>query len=107
MGGDEFVLVVDPWQRNDIGGRNGSSRAPIELRGVTERLADRVIDAMRRPFRILGVDHVITISIGIAYQAPSLLDGANATRARQVMEEADAAMYRAKHEGKNRVEVFS
>ncbi len=107
VGGDEFVLVVDPWKRNDIGGRTASDRAPIELRGVTERLADRVIDAMRRPFRILGVDHVITISIGIAYQAPSLLDGANASRARQVIEEADAAMYRAKHEGKNRVEVFA
>ena len=107
VGGDEFVLVVDPWSRNDSGGRTGPSRAPIELRSVTERLADRVIDAMRRPFHILGVDHEITISVGIAYQAPSLVDGANATRARQVIEEADAAMYRAKHEGKNRVEVFS
>jgi len=65
-------------------------------------VADRVVEAIRAPFTVDGKDHAITISIGIAYSSS---DGSASMSAADVLAEADAAMYRAKHMGKNRTEV--
>jgi diguanylate cyclase (GGDEF)-like protein/PAS domain S-box-containing protein len=103
VGGDEFVLVVEPWNRADEAGE--SERDLRWGRSLTLRLADRVIDAISKPFTINGVDYEITVSIGVTYRPPG--PGGDATSAAEVIDEADAAMYTAKREGKNRVAVFA
>ena len=108
VGGDEFVLIVEPWNRGR--GPNGMTARP-ESRGLDRRLglqlADRVVRALRAPIRVNGVDHHVTASIGLAYASGDTgVDGDGVT-AGDVVEQADAAMYRAKDFGKNRFEVFA
>jgi len=100
VGGDEFVLIVEPWGRalrhDDISPESDRGR------DLTVKLADRVIRAIQEPFTVHGVTHEISVSIGVSYPC-----GADMARAGDVIEEADAAMYLAKSQGKNRVEVFA
>ena len=49
----------------------------------------------------------MTASVGITYPSTLALDHPGTMTATHVVEEADAAMYWAKQEGKNRVEVFA
>ncbi|HEY8298012.1 MAG TPA: diguanylate cyclase [Candidatus Baltobacteraceae bacterium] len=80
FGGDEFV-VLQPV----INGAADSAD-----------LARKLITAMQTPIAVNGVDHAIHTSIGIA-RYPH--DG---TTAAELMAGADAALYRAKHAGRNR-----
>ena len=82
-GGDEFVLLL-------------SCRGNEQFAGVLER----VRAAMAKPFKIDGTDYFCTCSIG-ATTFPH--DGADGTT---LLSNADAAMYRAKEGGRNRIEVF-
>ncbi|MEW6640915.1 MAG: EAL domain-containing protein [Pseudomonadota bacterium] len=85
LGGDEFAMLqasgADP--RHDAG-----------------RLAQRVLEAMARPFRLEGQELVIGASIGIAC-AP--LDGRDAG---ELLKKADLALYRVKSEGRNGYSFF-
>jgi diguanylate cyclase (GGDEF)-like protein len=86
LGGDEFCVLLQ--------GITGTDAAV--------RIAGRVKETLREPFTIN--DHLIssvTASIGIAVRAPG-----ESKTARQLLREADAAMYLAKKKGKNRYEVF-
>lgn len=112
VGGDEFVIVVEPWHRTDS--RHGAglsvdsgghlpeqrSSAPTD-RGLGLQVAQRVSRALGYPIDVDGVEHVVTVSIGISYAAPGGRSGAD-----DVLHEADVAMYLAKERGKNRFEVF-
>jgi diguanylate cyclase (GGDEF)-like protein len=80
FGGDEFVLLFEELERAE----------------VTEP-ARRIIDAMRRPFRVRGREVVIGVSIGIA---------AGIDSAEDMLRNAYLALYRAKGAGKARFEVF-
>jgi diguanylate cyclase (GGDEF)-like protein len=66
------------------------------------------VERMRRAIEGLRVEHsgnpvgVVTVSAGL-----SILDAGLAKSAADVLDEADRAMYRAKHLGRNRVEVAS
>jgi PAS domain S-box-containing protein len=105
VGGDEFVLVIEPWNR---AGADDSPEADPDADGghsVSLKVANRVIEAIRQPFTIHGEAHAITISIGIAFSSLAALEGPTTKNASDVLAEADAAMYRAKRQGKNRVEV--
>jgi PAS domain S-box-containing protein len=102
VGGDEFVVVIEPWNRAHIDGTPDPDPDSERGRSFSLRVADRVVEAIRAPFAVHGKEHAITISIGIAYSSS---DGSAAMNAADVLAEADAAMYRAKHLGKNRVEV--
>ena len=85
IGGDEFV-VVSPLR----GGR----------RDLT-RLATRIIDRMRQPLPYMGHECRCGVSVGIAYQRGDKVDD------KRLLIDADIALYRAKHRGRNRYEFFT
>ncbi|HEY5155548.1 MAG TPA: GGDEF domain-containing protein [Acidimicrobiales bacterium] len=78
VGGDEFaVLCVDLSDRADA-----------------LAVADRLIEAVRRPIQVDGVSVVVGLSIGVAFRAPGAAAGQG------LVDEADRALYRAKEAGK-------
>jgi diguanylate cyclase (GGDEF)-like protein len=81
LGGDEFVVLL-PDER---------CRA---ARAVAERILESVSST---PFAVGGREHTVTASVGLYVH-----DGTLSTPAR-VLERADAALYRAKHQGRNRL----
>jgi len=107
VGGDEFVLVIEPWNRADGGLQTTDGPDTAFDRNLALRVADRVVQALRAPIAVQGVEHRITASVGITYPLVVAADHPDAMSASDVVREADAAMYWAKEEGKNRVEVFA
>ena len=83
-GGDEFAVLAQ------------------ELRDPSDavRVADRIQERLALPFHVDGHEIVLTASIGIAFS------GSTSTEAQDVLRDAEIAMYRAKHNGKARCEVF-
>ena len=84
LGGDEFAILTDDFDD--------------EHYAVT--LAERLLPALRRPFRIAGTDITSSASIGITfsglgYETPS-----------EMLRDADTAMYKAKVNGKARYALF-
>ncbi|TVR01886.1 MAG: EAL domain-containing protein [Deltaproteobacteria bacterium] len=97
MGGDEFVVLVE-----DLPESEAAAAHRLEL------LSERLLDALRSgfavdagsPLRTSAAAHLpMAASIGIA-----LFDGQ--AEAGTVLQQADVAMYRAKHDGRNRAQVF-
>jgi len=85
IGGDEFVILSK---------FEGSSRK-------LSHLAERIIKELRKPVSFEGHDCRFGASIGIACETGPDID------ARQLLLNADIALYRAKHSGRNRHEFFS
>jgi diguanylate cyclase len=85
LGGDEFVLIVNP------GGEQDSA----------QHVAQRIIDAMRAPVRVAGVEVHTSPSIGIAVYPR------DATNIEVLLAHADAAMYCAKQRGRNNFQCFT
>ena len=102
VGGDEFVLLVEPWDRPIADETSGE---PDGDRDLALQLADRIASALRQPVVIDGVQHVVTASIGITYTSDQSLRPDGSATADQVLADADAAMYHAKSLGKDRTEV--
>ena len=83
-GGEEFVVVMPGASMTDA--RNAAER----LRASVEAM----------PFQAApGVMHTITVSIGVAFTEK------RDTTPEQILQAADQAMYRAKRDGRNRVEI--
>ena len=112
VGGDEFVIVLEPARRATplemVPGRRARDKHNGHVPGpgdgqdagqVATLLAERVRTELARPFSYKGREHVISVSVGMTFAQPGSL-------AEDLLRDADTAMYRAKHEGKNRVEVF-
>lgn len=80
MGGDEFTLLLS------------------DVRGLedVERIARMILKAICNPFRLDGAECAVGISIGIAVFP---LDGLDAD---PLLSTADAALYQAKRDGRNR-----
>jgi len=85
IGGDEFMVML----------------SGPEAGRTAERLAERIVDQMRQPFNISGHDLFSTASIGIS-RYPD--DGSEIG---ELVKKADTAMYRAKQQGRNRLETYS
>ena len=83
-GGDEFAVLAE------------------ELRNPSDaiRVAERIQQKLSLPFDVDGQEIVITASIGIAFSNNP------AAHAEDVLRDSEIAMYRAKHTGKARCEVF-
>ncbi len=84
-GGDEFTLLLPR----------------LESAEELARLGQKILDAFVLPFQIDDREFYITASLGIAV-AP--YDGEEAT---SLLQNADAAMYRAKQQGRNNYQLYS
>ncbi len=83
FGGDEFVILIEGHRIADL----------------AHRIALRALAAFGDPFVVEGQPFSVFGSIGLALRN----DGESAET---LLEHADAALYRAKHHGRNRVVVF-
>ncbi len=102
VGGDEFVLILEPWSRHDGDSQDGAEApGPTDVRALTVRVAKRIVNALRAPYEVAGAIHEISVSIGITYPTTTASDRS----AHSVMQTADAAMYDAKRKGKNQFAV--
>jgi diguanylate cyclase (GGDEF)-like protein/PAS domain S-box-containing protein len=84
LGGDEFTILVED----------------IASVGEVVRIAGRIADTLRPPFALEEQEVFPTVSTGIALSNSAYEQPADLLR------HADLAMYRAKHRGKARYEVF-
>lgn len=96
VGGDEFVIIVEPLNYD-----NDSGPMPTP-RQLGEQVAKRIVAALGRPVDIDGTKHTVTVSVGLAFAGG---DGETEVTAENVLRDADAAMYRAKSRGKDCYEV--
>lgn len=84
FGGDEFAILVDP----------------LAGAAESEALAARILQALGKPLVIGGRELFPSASIGIALWQPRYRLG------EELLRDADAAMYRAKAEGRDRCALF-
>jgi diguanylate cyclase (GGDEF)-like protein/PAS domain S-box-containing protein len=84
LGGDEFTILVED----------------IASAGEAVQIAERIADILRPPFALEEQEVFATFSTGIALNSTAQEQPADLLRY------ADLAMYRAKHRGKARYEVF-
>lgn len=84
LGGDEFALLFDELDEADQAGR----------------VAQRVLDALVSPLPLPGREVTIGASVGVS------LTNKTGAKADRLVADADAAMYRAKREGKGCYRVF-
>ena len=104
VGGDEFVIVLEPWTRLSNAKLDAEERSGWGAdRAVALQLAERVAEALRPPVSVNGIEYTVTASVGVTYA--SLIARPKLT-AEDLLHEADAAMYGAKDAGKDRVQLF-
>jgi diguanylate cyclase (GGDEF)-like protein/PAS domain S-box-containing protein len=84
LGGDEFTVLVED----------------IANVGEVVQIAERIAEILQPPFTLEEQEVFTTVSIGIAFNNSAQAQPADLLR------HADLAMYRAKHRGKARYEVF-
>lgn len=89
LGGDEFVIIL-----NDL------HPDPARAATQTEAVGRKLIDLLRKPFRLAGQKRHITPSIGA-----TLFSGRN-LGVEEVLKQADLAMYRAKNAGRNTIRFY-
>jgi len=85
LGGDEFVILVE--QR-------------VEGKRIA-LLAERLLQAMREPFDTVNGRYYLGVSVGVALYPHDGISGSDLLRS------ADAAMYRAKQNGRNRAQFYT
>jgi diguanylate cyclase (GGDEF)-like protein/PAS domain S-box-containing protein len=84
LGGDEFTILVED----------------ISSVGEGVQIAERIAERLQHPFALGKHEVFATVSTGIAFSNPAH------ERPSDLLRHADLAMYRAKHRGKARYEVF-
>jgi diguanylate cyclase (GGDEF)-like protein/PAS domain S-box-containing protein len=84
LGGDEFTILIED----------------ISSVGEVVQIAERITEILQPPFTLEEQEVFATVSTGIALNSPTKEQPADLLR------HADLAMYRAKHRGKARYEVF-
>jgi diguanylate cyclase (GGDEF)-like protein len=85
LGGDEFLLIVENLRDEE---------APMSI-------AQKILEALRRPLKVGEESFEIGASIGIA------LFPKDSGQREELIQYADMAMYRAKEQGKNRFNYYS
>jgi diguanylate cyclase (GGDEF)-like protein/PAS domain S-box-containing protein len=85
FGGDEFTVLLEDLANSDD----------------VPSVAQKILEALSRPFDVEGREFVVTTSIGISLY-PS--DGDDSLK---LLRNADTAMYRAKEQGRNKYQFYS
>jgi diguanylate cyclase (GGDEF)-like protein len=85
LGGDEFAVLVE-----DAGEAN------VRL------LCERILEAVKQPFEILGRQVFVGVSLGVALASPVAKADAS-----ELIRRADIALYRSKGNGRNRYTIFT
>ena len=108
--GDEFLVQVshrirESLRPHDIVARLGGDEFGVLVRQLEHErfavtLAERLMEAMRKPFHVAGTELMTSASIGITFSALGY------TSPEDVLRDADTAMYKAKGAGKARYAVF-
>ena len=98
------MLVIEPWNR--AGSDDGNSDL-VDDKSLALQVADRLVSALRVPINVGGVSQQVTVRVGVRYSSRAPGDGAATPNARTFIEEADEAMYQAKHKVKNRFTLFA
>lgn len=89
MGGDEFTLLIEDLPA-DFG----------EARAIVDNVASHVRQALSEPITLQKTEVIVLPSLGVAIASP-LYHAAPA-----LLRDADAALYRAKEDGRNRHVIF-
>lgn len=89
IGGDEFIILAD-----NIGSTNNEARINIDV------LAKKIQEGLNSIKYINGYENISTPSIGIT------LFNDSSVSVRDIIKQADTAMYVAKKQGKNAIEFF-
>ncbi len=84
LAGDEFTILLEDVQEV----------------AIATRVADRILEELKRPFEIAGQSIEISGSLGMVFGT------AGYERAEELIRDADVAMYRAKSRGKACYEIF-
>lgn len=84
FGGDEFTVLIDD----------------VESDAEAELVADRMLEALRKPIRVGDRDVFVTASMGLA------LSTARQSQPEMLLRNADIALYQSKSNGKARRSVF-
>lgn len=105
----EFTQVVEESLRNqDVFGRTGGEEFAAIIEGIhldsARGLAERIVRSVaRHPIKLpSGQMLKVTVSIGLAWHSAARLDELDV-----MLKVADDALYRAKEQGRNRVEVVT
>ncbi len=85
QGGDEFIVLLD-----ELEGHRGATR-----------VAQKILEALRAPFKVTGLDQHVSGSIGLALYPD---DGRDAPT---LLKNADTAMFHGKGLGKNTYQFFT
>lgn len=108
-GGDRFIsIIADRLSRsldsNSVAGRMGGDEFVVVMPGHdvngAAAIANRLVGVLAQPVHAEGRDMPSSVSIGLAV-APQ-----HGTQASELLRHANAALYRAKSSGRNRVEMF-
>jgi diguanylate cyclase (GGDEF)-like protein len=91
LGGDEFLLILEHGDERSLDSRE------LDL----QRVAERILESFARPIVLEGNEVNVSPSIGFAIYPRDGEDGD------ELMRHADAAMYRAKKEGKNTYRCYT
>ncbi|HUG52991.1 MAG TPA: PAS domain S-box protein [Vicinamibacteria bacterium] len=85
LGGDEFILLLPGIARTED----------------IAKVAEKILESLRLPFRLEGRDLFVTASIGLSLYPEDGLDGET------LVKNADIAMYRAKEQGRDNSQLYT
>ncbi|WNV75212.1 sensor domain-containing diguanylate cyclase [Geodermatophilus sp. DSM 44513] len=97
--------LTDALRPEDTVARLGGDEIAVLCEHVVDAahasaIAERIIDAFRTPLAVRHLELTVTVSVGVALAAHPEADPG------QLIAHADAAMYRAKNNGRGRAELF-
>lgn len=87
FGGDEFAVVLNV----------------VRDEAEAREIADGLLESLKEPISIRGMEHFVSASAGIAVYSPAYDDSKSVE---DLLQEADAAMYQAKDMGRAQSELF-
>ncbi|MDO9483112.1 MAG: GGDEF domain-containing protein [Hydrogenophaga sp.] len=103
------VLLATVRRAGELAARYGGEEFVVVMPGASVAHAMAMAEAIRANIEATGMEHhyspvagVVTVSLGVAVKIPTSQDERNS-----LVQAADAALYQAKHQGRNQAVLFS